>query len=81
MAAGHIKVLGDLTLSASEQASGYTDSSNATDGGPDVQGMFLAALADLRAAAAKLTAINAVLPAGSNKTAISGELTKLTATS
>lgn len=79
MTAGPISVLGGITLSASEQESGYTG--NATNGGPDVQGLFTSAQQDLQAAALKLTEITAVLPSGSNKTAIAAQLTALTATS
>ncbi len=79
MAAGPISVLNGLTLTSAEQVSGYT--SNTANGGPDVAGLFNSAIEDLQAAATKLTEINAVLPSGSNKTAIAAQLTALTATS
>lgn len=79
MTAGPYTVLSALTLSAAEQESGYT--ANAANGGPDVQGQLQSALTDLLAAQTKLAQVVAVIPAGSNKTAINGQLTLLSATS
>ncbi len=79
MTAGPYTVLNGLTLTTAEQESGYT--ANTSNGGPDVQGQLTGALTDLLAAQTKLAQIVAVIPAGSNKTAINGQLTLLSATS
>ena len=79
MTAGPFTVLSGLTLTAAEQVSGY--SSRTTDGGPDVTGLLESAKQNLLAAQNLLTAVVAVMPAGSNKTAINGQLSLLSATS
>ena len=79
MTAGPYTVLAGLTLTPTEQQSGY--SSRGTDGGPDVQGLLESAKQNLLAAQNLLTAVVAVLPSGSNKTAVNGQLTLLSATS
>lgn len=79
MTAGPYTALAAVTLLAAEQVSGYT--SRTTDGGPDVQGLLESAKQNLLAAQSLLTAIVAVIPAGSNKTAINAQLTLLSATS
>jgi len=61
-----------VALSATEQESGYT--SRATDGGPDVEGLFTSALTDLQACITKLNEVIAVLPAGANKTTITTQI-------
>ncbi len=79
MTAGPYTVLAGITLTASEQASGYT--SRTTDGGSDVAGLLESAKQNLLAAQSELALIVAAMPSGSNKTAINGQLTLLSATS
>ncbi|MGH8220899.1 MAG: hypothetical protein ACREUT_20380 [Steroidobacteraceae bacterium] len=79
MTAGPYTILAGVTLSGTEEQSGY--SSRATDGGPDTEGLLEGAKQDLLAAQEKLTTIVAALPSGANKTAIQGQLTLLEATS
>lgn len=64
-----------VALTPTEQGSGYT--SRATDGGPDVEGLFTSAITDLQACISKLNEMVAVMPSGSNKTAISTQITNL----
>ena len=66
-----------VTLTTTETQSGYT--SEATNGGPDAEGLLASAITDLQAASTKLTELVAVLPTGSNKTAINTALTTLNA--
>ncbi len=70
-----LTALTGITLTPTEQVSGY--SSEATNGGPDVQGLLSSAIAALQTASAQLTEIVAVMPSGSNKTAINSALTTL----
>lgn len=79
MTAGPYTVLNALTLTPTEISDGYAN--RGTDGGVDVQGEMAAALAALLDAQAKLTLLVSVLPSGSNKTAVQGQLTLLSATS
>lgn len=79
MTAGPAFILGGLTLTPTEAASG--SSTRATDGGPDANGLLKSAILDLQAAATKLTLVNSVIPAGSNKTSLAAQLALLTATS
>lgn len=79
MTAGPAFILGGLTLTPTEAVSG--SATRATDGGPDANGLLKSAVLDLQAAAVKLSQVNAVMPAGSNKTALAAQLALLVSTS
>lgn len=79
MAAGPSTVLSGLSLTAAEVAAGY--SVKATDGGYDNYFLLQETIIRLNEAASTLTALNAGMPAGSNKTAIAAQLALLVATS
>lgn len=64
-----------VVLTAAEQESGYT--SRATDGGPDVEGLYTSAITDLQSCITKLNEIAAVLPAGANKTTVNAQIAGL----
>lgn len=74
-----LSLLNAVTLLAAEKVSGYTASGNATQGGPDTAGWFGAVVDELNQCVTKLTAIQAVMPSGTNKTNIATALTALSA--
>lgn len=74
-----LSLLNAVALTAAEKVSGYTAAGNATQGGPDTAGQFSTVIDELNQAVAKLTAIQAVMPAGTNKTNIATALAALSA--
>lgn len=72
-----LSLLNAVVLTSAEKVSGYTAAGNATQGGPDTAGLFQTVVDELNQAVVKLNAIQAVMPAGTNKTNIATALTSL----
>jgi hypothetical protein len=68
-----------VSLLAAEKQSGYTAGANATQGGPDMAGMMSAIQDEAAQLVLKLTAFQAVMPSGTNKTNLATALTALSA--